>query len=659
MISFGKKTTKIAWVSVLVLCEIFSGESMVAQSSLIAEEKKYYTITDLKVPEEIIMEVGGLAFDEEDQLGICTRRGELWVVKDPLSNAPEFKKFASGLHEPLGLAFRNGSYYLAQRGELTKITDSDKNGSADKFESIYTWDLAGNYHEYAYGPLVLDDGSMIITLNLGWVGRGASLSKWSGWMLHIQEDGTMTPFATGLRSPAGMGLNKDGDLFYTENQGDWVGSGRMTHMEKGVFAGHPEGLKWSGEPDSPVTLKMEDIKDEEETTLYEYAQKDDRVRPPSVWFPHTLMGISTSDIEVIPDGFGPFAGQLLVGDQGHSKIMRVYQEKVNGVYQGICFPFVEGFSSGVLRLEWGPEKTLFVGMTNRGWASTGKEPYGVQKVTWTGQVPFEMNTVNVMPDGFVIKFTKPVDRRKSADPEAYTITDFNYRYHHFYGSPAIDQQDRTVFKVDVAQDGMSVRLYVEGLRKGYVNEIKLNGITDNSGNPLLHNTGYYTINQIPEGDVIQYTGHEMKGDEITEEVDLKSSKRITQMPSDWINGPDEELLINAVAGMKYDKIMLTVKAGSRVRLTFNNPDDMMHNLLVVLPGTADEVAEAAIALGLKGEQMGFIPESEYVIAHTNLLRPNSSDIIYFVAPDKPGRYQYVCTFPAHAATMRGILRVTQ
>jgi azurin len=109
--------------------------------------------------------------------------------------------------------------------------------------------------------------------------------------------------------------------------------------------------------------------------------------------------------------------------------------------------------------------------------------------------------------------------------------------------------------------------------------------------------------------------------------------------------------------MKYDKIMLDVAAGSKVKLVFNNPDDMLHNVIVVKPGTANEVAQQAIELGLRGEQMAYVPESDEILAHTGLLQPNTTETIYFQVPNEPGRYQYVCTFPAHSATMRGILRV--
>ncbi len=638
------------------------------QTDIAKKESSYYNISTVEIPDGVVLEAGGLAFDDRGQLGVTTRRGELWVIASPESDNATFKKFAQGLHEPLGLTFKDGSYYLAQRGELTKITDLDNDGKGDRYDNICTWDLAGNYHEYAYGPKFLPNGNMIITLNLGWVGRGASLSKWSGWMLEVTPEGEILPLATGMRSPAGFGFNSAGDLFYTENQGDWVGSGRMTHIEKGDFVGHPEGLKWSGEKGSPISLKMTDIKDEEESTLYDYAQKESALKPPSVWFPHALMGISTSDIAVVPEGWGPFADQLLVGDQGHSKIMRVYQEKVNDVYQGICFPFKEGFSSGLLRMTWGPKNTLYVGMTNRGWASTGKSKFGLQRLNWTGETPFEIEKVNITSDGFVISFTEEADRRTAANPDSYSITDFNFKYHHLYGSAPINQEERTVYKVEVAKDNKSARLYIEGLRLGYVNEIKAAGVNSKSGQPLLHNTGYYTINQIPEGDGssvqssapavanVDHSDHDMTGANYKESP---SEKRVTSQPASWTNGPDVTLEIEAIAGMLFDKRILRATPGAKIKLVFNNPDDMAHNLILVEPGTADQVADLAMNLGLKGEEMGFIPESEKIIAHTNLLRPNSNDVIYFDAPTKPGRYQYVCTFPAHAATMRGILIVKE
>jgi hypothetical protein len=141
-----------------------------------------------------------------------------------------------------------------------------------------------------------------------------------------------------------------------------VGSGRITHVEKGDFTGNPDGLKWTKESGSPLSLRPETVKEiVNGKPMYETAKKIKELKLPAVWFPHTIMGISTSDIlEDITNGaFGPFSGQYFVADQGHSKIMRMSLEKVNGKYQGACYPFFEGFSSGLLRLRWGVDNSIF------------------------------------------------------------------------------------------------------------------------------------------------------------------------------------------------------------------------------------------------------------------------------------------------------------
>ncbi len=619
-------------------------------------ENKYYQIKNVPIPADIILEVGGMVFNDKGQLAVTTRRGELWVIDNPESQNPKYTRFAHGLHEPLGLNWKDGSYYLAQRGELTKLTDTDNDGKANKYENIYSWPLDGNYHEYSYGPKFLPDGNMLVSLNLGWIGKGASLSKWRGWIIQISPEGEVTPIATGMRSPAGFGFNAAGDLFYTENQGDWVGSGRMTHVEKGDFVGNPAGLKWSSEPGSPVTLKESDIDDTKNLSLYEYSKQLKGIKPPSVWFPHTLMGISTSDLIVIPEGFGPFEGQLLVGDQGHSKIMRVFQEKVNGVYQGICFPFREGFESGILRLLWGKDKSLYVGMTSRGWSSTGKENYGLQRLEWNGKIPFEMKTVVAQPDGFKIEFTEKVNKKLAESVSSYSITDFTYKYHHIYGSPTIDVEKKNISKAELSEDGKSVRLYVEGMRNGYIYEIKSELIRSISNQSLLHNKGFYTLNEIPSGKMAEMDHTNNSG---TENIDIISIKRPTKMPDSWANGPEKTISMETKPGLKFSLDEFSVKAGEKIKLVFNNNDDMLHNLLIVNPGKATEIGNMAVNLGLEGQNKGFIPESTEILFHTNLMQPHSSDAIYFIAPEKPGEYEYVCTFPGHAMSMRGIMKVTK
>ena len=105
-------------------------------------------------------------------------------------------------------------------------------------------------------------------------------------------------------------------------------------------------------------------------------------------------------------------------------------------------------------------------------------------------------------------------------------------------------------------------------------------------------------------------------------------------------------------GIKFDVADINIKKGNKIKLIFNNPDDMQHNLVVVKPGSADTVAMAAIQLGPKGNDLHWTPKSDDVIAGTKLLEKDGTQTIQFTL-DKPGKYPFICSFPGHATSMRG------
>lgn len=503
-------------------------QSVVAQKG--NDESDYYKLTKIAAPEGVQLEGGGVLVLQDGSVAMSTRRGDVWIVENPRMEGgtkPNFRLFASGLHEPLGLAFKDGSLYTTQRGELTKLTDTDGDRIADEYETIYAWPLSTHYHEYSFGPVIAPDNSFFVSMNVAFGSeewwRGESRVPWRGWMINITEDGKMTPWATGMRSPAGYGLIDD-ELFYTDNQGDWIGSGGLWHVPKGAFIAHPAGLKWTGHPDSPVKITEEDfysnidkrqirengryvkpsnIENEDDPDfVYEMKEKFPEIQLPAVILPHGILGISNSQLLVDKSKgkFGPFEGQVFIGDQGQSKIMRVVLEKVKGEYQGVAFDFRSGFQSGVMRMDWDQYGNLFVGETNRGWGSAGTTNFGLEYVTWTGKMPFEMKTVSAKPDGFEITFTKPVDIASANDLNSYVGKNYVYKYHAVYGSPQTNIEEANIKGVKVSEDGMSVRVVMDNLKQYYVHEFTLGGIVDReTGNNLLHPTMYYTLNNIPDG----------------------------------------------------------------------------------------------------------------------------------------------------------------
>lgn len=158
-----KAYTKIANV-LFVLLQI----TAIAQKKSAADikESEFYKIIDVPIPKNIILEVGGLAMTDDNKLRVSTRKGEVWLIDNPLSKKASYSLYANGLHEALGLAYTNNGFYLSQRGELTRLEDKNNDGKADVFKSIFSWSLSGNYHEYSYEPKIKSNGNLIASLNL-------------------------------------------------------------------------------------------------------------------------------------------------------------------------------------------------------------------------------------------------------------------------------------------------------------------------------------------------------------------------------------------------------------------------------------------------------------------------------------------------------------
>ncbi len=481
-----------------LLIMLFSVVTVRAQES---EQEKYYKITPLPIPENVVLEVGALEMMPDGKLAVATRRGEIYMVVNPKASSPEndttFKRYAHGLHEVLGLAYRDGWLYVTQRCDVSRIRDTDGDGEADEFEVVSDdWGVSGDYHEYAFGSRFDKDGNIWVPLCL--TGSFSSKVPFRGWCLRVNEDGTTTPTVSGVRSPGGIGMNAAGDVFYTDNQGPWNGTSGLKHLVPGHFVGHPGGNDWyklapnMGErPQDPQSNSRFHIE----------AKKIPEYMPAAVLFPYNKMGKSASGIDYdrSKGQFGPFAGQMLVGDQSHSTVMRVVLEEVNGRYQGACIPFLEDIGSGTLPLWMTPDGNLFVGGTNRGWGSRGNKPFSLERINWTGTTPFDLLDVKANPDGFTIYFTKPIDPESAKKPDAIHVETYTYIYQSSYGSPEVDHASPVIKNVEVAADNLSLKITLDEVKEGHIHEIHFPGIREKSGQPLWHDVLYYTLNQIPGG----------------------------------------------------------------------------------------------------------------------------------------------------------------
>ncbi len=522
---------RVLFVIVPFVIIVLATENSQAQPLTTKRESDYYRIVTIATSQaasdsrsknwkpaldSLALEVSGMAFLDDHRLAVSIRKGEVWIlsnVYDDPPNGVSYHQFATGLHEPLGLLRHNGSLLTVQRSEMTRMLDLDGDEVCDEYQTVATgWGVTGNYHEYAFGPKVDGAGNLWLTLNLGLGLKGEQKSYaltnkalgvtqalWRGWGMIMTPGGELKPMCAGMRSPSGIGANLDGDMFYSDQQGNWVATNSLHHLRSGAFFHHPESLASVEQPESPIP-PLREIPD---GLAFPEALKDLSIlKPPAVWLPYKKVGQSATDIMVdASDGkFGPFAGQLFIGEFTQASINRVYLEKIDGEYQGACFPFRESFASAVLRLEQGHDGSVFVGLSNRGWSSLGPASYGLQRLVWTEQVPMEIREMRAQPDGFELVFTKKVNKETARNLDSYQLSSHTYRYHAQYGSDEILEQALDISRADVSDDGLRVRLYAGPLRKHFVHSLSANGVRNAEGEPLLHPNAYYTLNRIPRED---------------------------------------------------------------------------------------------------------------------------------------------------------------
>jgi glucose/arabinose dehydrogenase len=447
----------------------------------------------------LTLEVSGMDFMADGKLAVAIRKGEVWLL-DGVLGPPEqvrYTLFASGLHEPLGVLRDGDSLLVTQRTEVTRLRDTNGDGAADEYlTAARGWNVSGAYHGYAYGPKRDGVGRLWVALNLDMGERSDNKAAWRGWAGLMGPDRAFVPMSAGLRSPCGLGANAAGDMFCVDQQGTWIPATPIYHLRQGTFFLNPEGIASQARPESPLRLSA---------PVPNKVPYPDALRavpemvPPAVWLPYHKMGRSGTDLAVCAAGgkFGPFDGQLFVGEFTDAKVSRVFLEKVGGEYQGAAFPFLSGFASGVVRVLFAPDGSLLVGMSSRGWSSLGTSASGLQRVRWSGATPFAIQEMRAHPDGFELVFTTEIDPASAAAPASYALKSYTYLYSNAYGSAEIDPKELAVASATVSADRRRVRLRVDGLHAHYVHELRATGVRSAAGAALAHPDAYYTLNRIP------------------------------------------------------------------------------------------------------------------------------------------------------------------
>jgi hypothetical protein len=428
--------------------------------------------------------VGGMAFLPDGRLAICTwdERGAVYFIKFMGKDRSSVSLFAEGLGEPLGLAYYQGDLYVTQKGEVTRLRDTDNDGKADEFLAVSTgWGVSPNYHEFTFNlvpfgekfyissSIPLRGGQTNYTPTLTGSEPAYSTPNGPGMVYRIDpKTGLFEPIATGLRTPNGMNIGVDGQLFVADNQGSWLPSSPLYVVRPGDVFLHQ--TQPTGKPD---------------------------VSKVSVWFPHGEIGNSPAQMVLVPDG--PYRGQMLIGDVTHGGIKRVQLEKVGKLYQGAVYRHSQGLEAGVNRLIWGPDGCLYVGGigSNGNWNHKGHK-FGLERLRPTKVVPFEIHEIVSLPNGFEIRFTHPIAATSAEVSKRLTVKTWKYAPTVAYGGPKIDEKTLTHDSVLVSKDGKAVTIRLSSLEAGSVVYFNFGDLLSANGEIMWSPEAWYTLQALPK-----------------------------------------------------------------------------------------------------------------------------------------------------------------
>lgn len=570
---------------------------------------------------------------------VCTMQGDVWRVTgldDKLEHV-KWRRFASGLHQPLGLIVAEDKIYVLGRDQITRLHDLNGDGEADFYEcfsNAYLTSPGG--HDYICG------------LQRDPAGRFYTASSKQG-VIRISADGKKVDvLATGFRNPDGIGRYPDGALTVPASEGDWTPAsmiclvppeGKQVKLVPGVGGHTPPYFGYGG----PKNGKAPD--------------------PPFVYLPRGLDNSSGGQTYIDSDRWGPLKGRMVHFSYGGCRHFLLLRDEVDGLAQGAVVPLVGEFLSGAHRGRFNPKDGQLYVSGMAGWGTYAVADGCFQRVRYTGQPVQLPSDFHVHENGILVTFTQPVDSTIASQPKSHFAQAWNYRYSSAYGSaefsprhpgtPGHDAWD--IAAVHVLPGGRSVFFEIPDLQP--VNQLHLR-LRVNSGDPI---DLFMTVHRLdaPYTKLSNYKPltklvavHPML-------VDMRATAKAA--PNPWKTPlPGARVLkIQADKNLTYVQRSLTAKPGEPLRLSFANPDTVPHNWVLLKPGTLAKVGDLANRLIADPDAAArhYVPKTDDVLVYTDIVPPDSSFTIHFRAPQVKGRYPYVCTFPGHWMVMNGVLIV--
>ena len=582
--------------------------------------------------------VGGFDFLPDGRAAVSTLMGDVWLVDgiDGKLDKLIWRRFAAGLHQPLGLVVQDGKIIVLGRDQITRLHDSNEDDEADFYECVT--------RDYPAVP----GNAYACTLHQDEHGTLYWFTKAEGFQVTRFAEGTKPEsVATGLRNSNGTGVSADGKLLLaTSQEGTWTPATGIFEVRKGSYHGFNGPQKGRGK--------------------YGYDL-------PLCFIPRGIDG-SAGDIAFLPkdDRFGPLSGAILgtsLVDCSHYLILR---EEIGDRSQGGVVPLPGDFLSGAHRSRYNPHDGQFYVAGTAGWASYYQEPGSLQRVRYQGGDLHLPEGVETRSNGLIVRFNTAIDPESLSLANAF-CEQWNYLYSKGYGSseysvkkPGIAGHDPVEIRsLHLIEDGRTLFVEIPQLHPVMQLHLYLD-LKTTDGKPFSPDI-YYSIIQIGDEPFTGFPGYTKIAKQAFNDFPIQGSfpldqRLVAQERLGKSLGGFETAQVKCVPGLQFEPRRIRMRAGRRAVIVLENADvEMPHNLVVVKPDRLKAIGEASMMLAADPSAIGkhYVPEDKGVIAMSRLVKTKEQYSIYFNTPKEAGEYPFICTFPGHWMIMRGILEIVE
>lgn len=417
-------------------------------------------------PWQALMFLSGVGFTSDGTAYVCTIHGDVWRVTGINKRLSDlrWKRFATGLFQPLGLQVRADEVFVLGRDQITRLHDLNSDGEADFYENFCNLIDTKGGHNYVAGLEKDDHGNFYFVDTFG--------------VHRVSPDGRrVTTLAKGFRNPNGLGVSSDGRIIsVAPQQGNWTPSSAICEIKSGGFYGN-------GGP--RIT-----------------AERPLGYDSPLCWIPHGVDNSGGSQVWVPEDRWGPLAGKMLHLLWGRCGMMLVLRDVADGISQGAVVPLPVRFLSGPQRGVFNRGDGHLYVAASTGWQTSAVRDGSLQRVRFGGKPFYKPIRWHASGNGLTLTFAQPLDRVTAEDVESYAVYQWNYLYAEEYGSKDwtvadSNKEGRDEIFVKAARlmsDGKTVFLEMPELRPVMQMEVKYN--IDGADGEILRSQIWLSINRL-------------------------------------------------------------------------------------------------------------------------------------------------------------------